>query len=172
MDELSNCKNSNWFMARKQQQQQDETRYCEHCGISYIWTVEEQRWQHERNVVFDTGNVTAQEEESEAGNEMQLNHREEEAALHSPLTLSTEPPHYCPGCRYLLPTAGRERGLVKWYNRRKGYGFLVRSTGPEIYVNRNALRRGHLRPDELVEFTVDENQQGPVATQVTVLPME
>ncbi len=138
-------------MARKSQQQQDETRYCENCGISFIWTVEEQR-------TYAVG--PGEQEDGEAVEEV-------EAQLTVPVSIV--PPDRCPGCRYLLPPEGRERGLVKWYNRRKGYGFITRNGSPDLYVNRSALRRGHLMPGELVEFSLSQTPQGVAADRVTVV---
>lgn len=79
------------------------------------------------------------------------------------------PPNYCPGCRYLLPAPGRERGIVKWYHRRKGYGFITRNGSADLYVNRSALRRGHLMTGELVEFAIGQNPQGLMADDVTII---
>ena len=78
-------------------------------------------------------------------------------------------PSYCPGCRYLLPVTGRERGLVKWYHRRKGYGFLTRYGESDLYVNRSALQSSQLKPEMLVDFTVGVNRRGVIATDVKVL---
>jgi len=176
-------------MARKQQQQ-DKTRYCENCGISYIWTVEEQHAQLQPRSDTDTEKTQIEEDIEEDVNEhesmenvpaeagvqivgqaleMQVGTKR---AITAPSTAIAELPIYCPGCRHLLPMANRERGLVKWYNRRKGYGFIIRHDAPEVYVNRNAIRRGHLRPDDFVEFTVGQNQQGPMAKKVTILRRE
>jgi CspA family cold shock protein len=138
-------------MARKSQQQQDETRYCENCGISFIWTVEEQR-----------ANALGR---SEPGDEDAAGDAEAQPAG----LVSIAPPKRCLGCRYLLPPEGRERGLVKWYHRRKGYGFITRNGSPDLYVNRSALRRGHLMPGELVEFSLGHSPQGLAATHVTVV---
>lgn len=165
-------------MARKQHQLQDETRYCEHCGISYIWSIEEQGLAATGLSMAANGplanterdpsvmNAVSEEAISSADEQLTLS----DAELGAASTLAMEEPRFCPGCRYLLPPDRRERGFVKWYNRRKGYGFIVRRDAPEIYVNRNSLRRGHLRPDEFVEFAVAESAQGPIAKKVTILP--
>lgn len=116
-------------MAKANEQVQDETRYCERCGISFLWSVEEQHQQQQ----------------------------------------STETARYCAGCRQVLPPPGRTRGMVKWYNRQKGYGFITRQQQPDLYVHRTALREGRLAPDLLVEFSLGENQQGPAAQDVVVL---
>ena len=56
----------------------DEMVRCERCGVSFLWTAEEQRQQAEDR---------------------------------------TSQPDHCHGCHLLLPAKGRERGLVKWYQK-------------------------------------------------------
>lgn len=82
----------------------------------------------------------------------------------------TPPPLLCAGCRQLLPAAGRERGLVKWYNGRKHFGFITRRSGPELYLHSSELPPGaRLAVGDLVEFQVDANERGPLARAVRVL---
>lgn len=77
----------------------------------------------------------------------------------------------CPACRVLMPAGGRERGLVKWYNGRKGYGFISRARGGELFVHRSALSPAltGLQPDDLVEFEVELSPKGVQAGRVVVL---
>jgi cold shock protein len=83
---------------------------------------------------------------------------------------NTPPPSHCPGCRFLLPTNGRERGLAKWYNHRKRYGFLVRKEQPEIFAHGSDIQGAHsLRPGDLVEFRVEIGERGPAAKEITIL---
>lgn len=167
-------------MARKQKPQQDETRYCENCGISYIWAVEEQRIREQANSIASPEEDQTEDQIEVASTRCDSVKSEllQDSAQLDPQVMRTTsmptavPPIYCPGCRHLLPAEDRERGFVKWYNRRKGYGFIVRQDSPEIYVNRSAIRRGHLRPNDFVEFTVDRNRQGPIAIKVTILKTE
>lgn len=80
------------------------------------------------------------------------------------------PPAHCPACRRLLPATGRERGLVKWYNHRKRYGFLVRKEHPEIFAHgADLIGAGSLRPGDLVEFRVEQGERGPAAKEITIL---
>lgn len=82
----------------------------------------------------------------------------------------TTAPLLCPGCRQLLPTNGRERGMVKWYNVRKNYGFITQRNGAELYVHGSEVVSG-ARPavGDLVEFQADANERGPLARAVRVL---
>jgi CspA family cold shock protein len=55
----------------------------------------------------------------------------------------------------------REHGVVKWFNGAKGYGFIQRSTGEDVFVHFSAIEESGyktLNEGEPVEF---ECQQGP-----------
>ena len=64
-------------------------------------------------------------------------------------------PALCSGCRRVAPAPGRVRGLVKWFSRSKGFGFITPVEGPELFVHKSGMAPGQplLRPGQLVEFT-------------------
>jgi cold shock protein len=63
-------------------------------------------------------------------------------------------------------------GTVKWFNTSKGYGFISRENGPDVFIHYSAIQsEGFRNLDEgqKVEFEVEQGQKGPQATNVTIL---
>ncbi len=61
------------------------------------------------------------------------------------------------------------KGKVKWFNNAKGYGFIGREDGPDVFVHFTAIQiEGYksLKEGDEVEFDVVEGQKGPQADQV------
>ena len=86
--------------------------------------------------------------------------------------ISAGAPLLCSGCRLILPSAGRRRGVVKFYNIRKGWGFITQPDGKEVFFHRSALVLGAeplLQEGELVEYGVEESGRGPQAVEMNRL---
>lgn len=66
----------------------------------------------------------------------------------------------------------REKGIVKWFDSSKGYGFITRAMGEDIFVHFRSIRgKGHrsLHEGQNVEFSVTDSDKGPQAEDITVL---
>jgi len=67
----------------------------------------------------------------------------------------------------------RETGTVKWFNNSKGYGFIEREQGDDVFVHFTSIRdEGGFRSldeGQNVEFTVTQGQKGPQADDVIVV---
>jgi CspA family cold shock protein len=66
----------------------------------------------------------------------------------------------------------REQGIVKWFNDTKGFGFIQRNGGDDVFVHFRAIKGdGHrtLRDGQRVEFTVAKGQKGFQAEDVVTL---
>ncbi|MBS1814026.1 MAG: cold shock domain-containing protein [Acidobacteria bacterium] len=64
------------------------------------------------------------------------------------------------------------KGVVKWFNNAKGFGFLGRDSGPDVFVHYSAIQtEGYksLKEGDAVEFDVIEGSKGPQADQVVLL---
>lgn len=72
-------------------------------------------------------------------------------------------------------SAGMETGTVKWFNRSKGYGFVVRENGEEIFLHQRNLaasdggQRPYIKDGQKVKFVVVDHDKGAQADQVIVL---
>ncbi len=63
-------------------------------------------------------------------------------------------------------------GTVKWFNGSKGYGFLAREGGADVFVHFSAIQGDgfkNLEEGQKVEFTVEKGPKGPQATNVVVV---
>ncbi len=66
----------------------------------------------------------------------------------------------------------KETGTVKWFNETKGFGFIERENGPDVFVHFSAIQGDGfktLADGQKVEFNVTQGQKGPQAENVTAL---
>lgn len=67
--------------------------------------------------------------------------------------------------------SAREKGSVKWFNANKGFGFITRDSGDDVFVHFRSIRgEGHrvLHDGQRVEFEVSEGEKGLQADDVAV----
>jgi CspA family cold shock protein len=66
----------------------------------------------------------------------------------------------------------RETGKVKWFNDAKGFGFITRESGPDVFVHHTAIEGSGFRTlaeEQEVEFEVVQGAKGLQAQNVTKL---
>jgi len=67
----------------------------------------------------------------------------------------------------------RETGTVKWFSNAKGYGFISRDSGEDVFVHYSAISGDTgfrtLEEGQRVEFSVEQGPKGPRATQVVAI---
>ena len=118
----------------------DRPATCTSCGKTFIFTVTEQRQ------LYDSGQIAPE-----------------------PDTNEFAPPELCPGCRLRDPATGRWSGRVKWFSPEKGYGFIVKSNGEEIFFHRSQIIDGPpvaLDEGASVSFELVSTDRGEEAKQV------
>lgn len=66
----------------------------------------------------------------------------------------------------------REQGTVKWFNNAKGYGFIARANGEDVFVHQSEIQaEGYrtLNEGQQVEFDVEQGRKGLQASRVVAL---
>jgi CspA family cold shock protein len=63
-------------------------------------------------------------------------------------------------------------GIVKWFNSKKGYGFIEQEDGPDVFVHHTGISGTGFKTlyeGDRVTFDVEQGTKGPAATNVTVV---
>jgi CspA family cold shock protein len=66
----------------------------------------------------------------------------------------------------------RESGTVKWFNGSRGYGFIQRASGDDVFVHHTSIQGEgfrNLNEGQQVEFSVEQGPKGLQATNVVAL---
>jgi CspA family cold shock protein len=84
-------------------------------------------------------------------------------------TGALDAPGICRGCAALDDLSAIQTGTVKWYDPRKGFGFIRQADGAEVFVHRaalSAIQGRAIRAGQAVRFRLLPSEQGPRAVEV------
>jgi CspA family cold shock protein len=63
-------------------------------------------------------------------------------------------------------------GTVKWFNDKKGFGFIEQENGPDVFVHHSAINATgfkSLKEGDRVMFDIEQGKKGPSAANVTLI---
>ncbi len=143
---------------------QDTWATCTKCGKQFIFRVEEQRRQVERGEEITPPALCPSCNPARAG--QSLKPRSEPR----PRPRVEQKPKVP-----VVLGAGPHEGSVKWYDLEKGYGFIVHSSGEELFFHRTGIAPGEIPdfPDGArVTYLVEQTEKGPQAVDVARMDAE
>ncbi len=130
-------------------------------GKEFLFTVEMQRQLAEAGLPVEPASL------SELDHGRSSSRRPPQAKPHTQAA-ATDDKFAVPVTLQIDPQTGKYIGRVKWYNERKGYGFIVRTADEEIFFHKSgsSVDPGHLDEGDWVLYDVEQTQKGPEATEV------
>ncbi|MBR9982649.1 MAG: cold-shock protein [Desulfatitalea sp.] len=63
-------------------------------------------------------------------------------------------------------------GIVKWFNEKKGFGFIEQENGPDVFVHHSGIKMEGfrtLKEGVRVSFDIEQGQKGPAAVNVVAI---
>jgi len=83
-------------------------------------------------------------------------------------------PKFCPRCRAIEEPGVKLIGRVKWFDDTKGWGFITKANGEDIFVHRTGVEgsTSSLRDGQEVEFRIEQTPKGAAAVEVIPLPAD
>ena len=82
-------------------------------------------------------------------------------------------PKFCSRCRAVEEPGVKLIGRVKWFEVQKGWGFITKANGEDIFVHHTGIEGyGTLQDGQKVEFRIEQTPKGPAAVEVVPLPAD
>ena len=131
-------------------------------GESFIFTVEMQRRLSQAGLPVEPASLDQLEEDDGSRPSGRVERSRAEriestaADIEAPATIQID------------PQTGKYVGRMKWYNTSKGYGFIIRGAGEEIFFHKSGVAADpdRLHEGQWVLYDVEETHKGPEATEV------
>jgi cold shock protein len=131
-------------------------------GNKFLFTVEMQRQ------LADAGLPIEPESLSELDNGRSSSRRPQRQSKPQARQAAADDKFAVPVTLQIDPQTGKYIGRIKWFNERKGYGFIVRTADEEIFFHKSgsSVDPGRLDEGDWVLYDVEQTQKGPEATEV------
>ena len=132
-------------------------------GQQFVFTVEMQRRLSEAGLPLEPSSLDSLQES---------NHRSQSRASEQKKApqkaVEDDLPFTAPLDIQIDPATGKYIGRVKWYNTKKGYGFIIRGGGEEIFFHKSGASHDptNFEEGEWVLYDVEDTHKGPEATDV------
>lgn len=125
-------------------------------GKRFIFTVEMQRKLDELGLPVEPAALEELDGNAPASQKKAAAEASSESSFEEPQTIQID------------PQTGKYIGRMKWYNAKKGYGFIVRGGGEEIFFHKTGASNDpeNLQEGQWVLYDVEETHKGPEATDV------
>jgi cold shock protein len=134
-------------------------------GNQFLFTVEMQRRLAEADLPVEPASLS----KLDNGRAYSYDHRQQTVKESAPKTAGQPDEGFAaPLTLQIDPQTGKYIGRVKWYNERKGYGFIVRTADEEIFFHKSSstFNLDELAEGQWVLYDVEETKKGPEATEV------
>lgn len=128
-------------------------------GERFIFTVEMQRKLSQAGLPIEPASLAQLDS---------YNGAKPRPAARAERTESTQEEIEAPATIQIDPQTGKYIGRMKWYNTKKGYGFIIRGAGEEIFFHKSGVADDpeRLQEGQWVLYDVEETRKGPEATEV------
>ena len=132
-------------------------------GESFIFTVEMQRRLSQAGLPVEPASLNQLEEEDRSRPTGRAERIRTERIESTP-----EEEIEAPATIQIDPQTGKYVGRMKWYNTNKGYGFIIRGAGEEIFFHKTGVAGDpeRLHDGQWVLYDVEETHKGPEAAEV------
>lgn len=125
-------------------------------GKEFVFTVEMQRSLHQAGLPLEPASLSQLESAPVPRSAEPAEKRESKPEMEEPATIQID------------PKSGKYLGRLKWYNASRGYGFIARGGGEDIFFHKSGAVGSAVDLDEgqWVLYDVEHRQKGPEATEV------